>query len=108
MVDILAGQIRRSETRRGKKRAMVAVSTMIGALTVSRVVTISPLDTILRNAEDSITGSQTWDGRKAKNERYQEDHGSMCPSRLTGGKGSSRSVMDIRARRKGRGSRWSR
>ena len=38
-----------------------------GALTVSRVVTDQALsDAILRNAEDSITGSQTTGGKKAK------------------------------------------
>ena len=41
--------------------------TLIGALTVSRVVTDPALsDAILRNAEDSITGSQTTGGNKAK------------------------------------------
>ena len=46
---------------------MVAASTLIGALTVSRVVTDQALsDAILRNAEDSITGSQTTGGKKAK------------------------------------------
>jgi hypothetical protein len=45
---------------------MVAALTLIGALTVSRVVTDQPLsDAILRNAEDSITGSQKG-GKKAK------------------------------------------
>ena len=47
--------------------AMVAALTLIGALTVSRVVTDQALsDAILRNAEDSITGSQTTGGKKAK------------------------------------------
>ena len=46
---------------------MVAALTLIGALTVSRVVTDQALsDAILRNAEDSITSSQTMGGKKAK------------------------------------------
>jgi hypothetical protein len=46
---------------------MVAALTLIGALTVSRVVTDQALsNAILRNAEDSITGSQTTGGKKAK------------------------------------------
>jgi hypothetical protein len=46
---------------------MVAALTLIGALTVSRVVTDQALsDAILRNAEDSITGSQTTGRKKAK------------------------------------------
>ena len=41
-----------------RRRAMVAALTMIGALTISRVVTDRALsNAILRNAEDSITGS---------------------------------------------------
>ena len=40
---------------------------MIGALTISRVVTDQALsDAILRHAEDSITGSQTTGRKKAK------------------------------------------
>ena len=43
------------------------VLTLIGALTVSRVVTDQALsDATLRNAEDSITGSQTTGRKKAK------------------------------------------
>ena len=46
---------------------MVAALTLIGALTVSRVVTDHALsDAILRNAEDGITGSQTTRRKKAK------------------------------------------
>jgi hypothetical protein len=50
-----------------RRRAMVAALTLIGALTVSRVVTDQALsDAILRNAEDSITSSQTTGGKQAK------------------------------------------
>src|SRR6266851_2446146 len=50
-----------------RRRAMVAALTLIGALTVSRVVTDQALsDAILRNSEDSITGSQTSGRKKAK------------------------------------------
>jgi hypothetical protein len=46
---------------------MVAALTLIGAMTVSRVVTDQALsNAILRNAEDSITGSQTTGGKKPK------------------------------------------
>jgi hypothetical protein len=46
---------------------MVAALTLIEAMTVSRVVTDQALsNAILRNAEDSITGSQTTGGKKAK------------------------------------------
>jgi hypothetical protein len=46
---------------------MVAALTLIGALTVSRVVTDQALsDAILRNAQGSITGSQTTGRKKAK------------------------------------------
>ena len=50
-----------------RRQAMVAALTLIGALTVSRVVTDRALsDAILRSAQDSITGSQTTGGKKAK------------------------------------------
>jgi TetR/AcrR family transcriptional repressor of nem operon len=50
-----------------RRRAMVAALTMIGALTISRVVTDRALsNAILRNAEDSITGSKTTRRKKAK------------------------------------------
>jgi hypothetical protein len=46
---------------------MVAALTLIGALTVSRVVSDLTLsDAILRSAQDSITSSQTTGGKKAK------------------------------------------
>jgi len=52
-----AGQIDEAKPEEAKKRAVEPYPTMIGALTVSRVVTDQALsDTILRNAEDSITG----------------------------------------------------
>ena len=67
LVDALAGGFDDGKPDEARRRAMVAALTLIGALTVSRVVTDQPLsDAILRNAEDSITGSQTTGGKKAK------------------------------------------
>jgi hypothetical protein len=46
---------------------MAAALTLIGAITVSRVVTDQALsNAILRNAEDSITGSQTTGGKSQR------------------------------------------
>ena len=54
---------------------MVAALTLIGALTVSHVVIEQALsNAILRNAEDSITGSQTTGRKKAKR--------GSCPGRM--------------------------
>ena len=52
LVDVLAGQMERANSKEAKKRAVFAASAMIGALTMARVVT-DPLlsDTILRSAE---------------------------------------------------------
>ena len=67
LVDALAGGFDDGTPDEARRRAMVAALTLIGALTVSRVVTDQALsDAILRNAEDSITGSQTTGGKKAK------------------------------------------
>jgi TetR/AcrR family transcriptional repressor of nem operon len=67
LVDALAGGFDDGTPDEARRRAMVAALTLIGALTVSRVVTDQPLsDAILRNAEDSITSSQTTGGKKAK------------------------------------------
>ena len=66
-VDALAGGFAEGTPDEARRRAMVAALTLIGALTVSRVVTDQALsDAILRNAEDSITGSQTTGRKKAK------------------------------------------
>jgi TetR/AcrR family transcriptional repressor of nem operon len=67
LVDAFAGGFDEGTPDEARRRAMVAALTMIGALTISRVVTDQALsNVILRNAEDSITGSQTTGGKKAK------------------------------------------
>ena len=67
LVDALAGGVDEGTPDETRRRAMVAALTLIGALTVSRVVTDQALsDAILRSAEDSITSSQTTGGKKAK------------------------------------------
>jgi TetR/AcrR family transcriptional repressor of nem operon len=67
LVDALAGGFAEGMPDEARRRAMVAALTLIGALTVSRVVTDQALsDAILRNAEGSITGSQTMGRKKAK------------------------------------------
>jgi TetR/AcrR family transcriptional repressor of nem operon len=67
LVDALAGGFGDGTPDEARRRAMVAALTMIGALTVSRVVTDQALsDAILRSAQDSITGSQTTGRKKAK------------------------------------------
>ena len=67
LVDALAGGFEEGTPDEARRRALVAALTLIGALTVSRVVTDQALsDAILRNAEDSITGSHTTGGKKAK------------------------------------------
>src|ERR1700758_4515294 len=67
LVDALAGGFAESTPDEARRRALVAALTLIGALTVSRVVTDQALsEAILRNAEDSITGSQTTGRKKAK------------------------------------------
>ena len=58
LVDALAGGFGEGKPDEARRRAMVAALTMIGALTISRVVTDQALsNAILRNTEDSITGS---------------------------------------------------
>ena len=67
LVDALAGGFAEGTPDEARRRAMVAALTLIGALTVSRVVTDQALsDAILRNAKDSIRGSQTSGRKKAK------------------------------------------
>jgi TetR/AcrR family transcriptional repressor of nem operon len=56
LVDILAGEAGTADARR---RALVAAATMIGALTMSRVVTNPEFSAeILREAERSLTGAR--------------------------------------------------
>jgi len=60
LVDALAGGFDEGTLDEARRQAMVAALTLIGALTVSRVVTDQALsDAILRSAQNSITGSQT-------------------------------------------------
>src|SRR6516162_10081176 len=67
LVDALAGGSDEGTPDEERRRAMVAALTLIGALTVSRVVTDQALsDAILRSAQDSITGSQQREGRRPK------------------------------------------
>src|SRR5262249_52173296 len=67
LVDALASGFADGPPGEARRRAMVGALTLIGALTVSRVVTDQALsNAILRNAQDSITGSQTTGGKKAK------------------------------------------
>jgi TetR/AcrR family transcriptional repressor of nem operon len=67
LVDALAGGFDEGTQGEARRRAMVAALTLIGAITVSRVVTDQALsNAILRNAEDSITGSQTTGGKKTE------------------------------------------
>jgi TetR/AcrR family transcriptional repressor of nem operon len=56
LVDIVAGQIDKSKPEEAKKRAMAAVSMMIGALTMSRIVNDKRLsNSLLRNAQEVLT-----------------------------------------------------
>jgi TetR/AcrR family transcriptional regulator, transcriptional repressor for nem operon len=56
LVEIMAGQFGKIPPDVARRRALVAVSTMIGALTMSRLVTDPDLSgEILRSAEESIT-----------------------------------------------------
>src|SRR5262249_60528806 len=83
LVDALAGGFAEGTPDEARRRAMVAALTLIGALTVSRVVTDQALsDAILPNAGDSITGSQTTGGKKAKtNRRPRKMRGRGGPSK---------------------------
>jgi hypothetical protein len=52
------GRFNLTDPQEAKKRAIIAVSTMIGALMKSRIVTGKALsDSILRNAAESLAGS---------------------------------------------------
>ena len=56
LVDLMAGQFGKARPADARRRALVAVSTMIGALTMSRVVTDPELSAeILREAEKSLS-----------------------------------------------------
>ena len=56
LVEIMAGQFGKLSPEVARRRALVAVSTMIGALTMSRIVTDPELSAeILREAELSLT-----------------------------------------------------
>jgi hypothetical protein len=67
LVDALAGGFAAGTLDEARRRALVAALTLIGALTVSRVVTDRALsDAILRSAQDSITGSQPTGRKTAK------------------------------------------
>ena len=56
LVEIMAGQFGKIRPATARRRALVAVSTMIGAVTMSRVVTDAELSAeILTEAEKSLT-----------------------------------------------------
>jgi TetR/AcrR family transcriptional regulator, transcriptional repressor for nem operon len=56
LVDILAEQFDPTRPSEGKKKAIVAAATMIGALTMSRIVTDAALSkSLLRNVEGCLT-----------------------------------------------------
>jgi TetR/AcrR family transcriptional regulator, transcriptional repressor for nem operon len=58
LVDILAEQFDPTHPSEGKKKAIVAAVTMIGALTMSRIVTDAALSkSLLRNVEKCLTSS---------------------------------------------------
>lgn len=64
LVDIVAGQIDEAKPEEAKKRAMVAVSTMIGALTMSRIMNDKRLSkSLLRNAQEALTENAARGGR---------------------------------------------
>jgi TetR/AcrR family transcriptional repressor of nem operon len=57
LVEVIAGQFDQTDPNEAKKQAIVTASTMIGALTMSRVVNDQALSkSILRNAEKALTG----------------------------------------------------
>ena len=56
LVDIMAAQFGTAKTDVARRRALVAVSTMIGALTMSRIVTDPELSAeILREVKKSLS-----------------------------------------------------
>ena len=58
LVDILADQFDQTHPSEGKKKSIVAAVTMIGALTMSRIVTDAALSkSLLRNAVECLTSS---------------------------------------------------
>ena len=57
LVDIMAGQFGKAKRADARRKALVAVSTMIGAMTMSRMVTDPELSAeILREAAKSLIG----------------------------------------------------
>jgi TetR/AcrR family transcriptional repressor of nem operon len=55
LVGIMAGQFGKIPPDRARRRALVAVSTMIGALTISRIVTDPKLSAeVLKEAKKSL------------------------------------------------------
>ncbi len=58
LVDIMAAKLSATKTAEARRSALVAVSTMIGALTMSRIVTDPELSAeILREAKKSLSGT---------------------------------------------------
>jgi TetR/AcrR family transcriptional repressor of nem operon len=58
LVDVVAGQIDEAKSEEAQKRAMAAVSTMIGALTMSRIMNDQRLSkSLLRDVKEILTGS---------------------------------------------------
>jgi TetR/AcrR family transcriptional regulator, transcriptional repressor for nem operon len=58
LVDFVAEQFDKTHPSEGRKKAIVAAATMIGALTMSRIVTDAALSkSLLRNAEECLTSS---------------------------------------------------
>jgi len=58
LVDIIASQFDQAQPAEAKKRGIVAAATMIGALTMSRIVTDEAISkALLRNTEEALTGT---------------------------------------------------
>ena len=75
LVDIMAGQFGKAKPADARRRALVAVSTMIGAMTMSRMVTDPELSAeILREAKASFH-SESEHGRKANEEGKKAGRG---------------------------------
>jgi TetR/AcrR family transcriptional regulator, transcriptional repressor for nem operon len=59
LVGVIASQFRKTSPDAAKRRALVAAATMIGAMTMSRIVTDSELSAdILREAEAQLVNSR--------------------------------------------------
>ena len=60
LVDVLQGDDESSRAAESQKRALVAASTMVGALILSRIVTDRALsESILRHAKEHLLGTPT-------------------------------------------------